>query len=314
MLRSDQSSVASVRCVGALIASLCLLVPGTLSAQDRAVPSAGGGSGVAPQVPSLAPSAPSKTNVEQQKTDSMPVAPGAAPDAEKHAYPKALKDMVDAHMARRAYDPAIAALSEAMTKEPSNARLLMARSEAYCRQGKQQPCLEDANGAVTADTDFADAYVHRATVRMLNLGRPAEALPDLETVIKLTPNAPIGYFLRGYAQRQLRNYSQSIADFDQAIAREPKHALAHQNKGLTYYLWEKYDDAMVSASAAIGIDENRSQAWAIRGLSRLARNDETNARTDLQKAISINGRDYYAQLGMQALNVGRALDVYATTK
>ena len=35
---------------------------------------------------------------------------------------------------------------------------------------------------------------------------------------------------------------------------------------------------------------------------------------DFQKSIAINPRDYNALLGLQALNVGRAIDAYAAVK
>lgn len=302
----------SVLAAAAALAVGIAALPASSVAQQRAQPSPGG-IGVTPPIPAMPSTAPSKSGAEQQKKDSMPTTASPS-DGARHVYPKALKDTVDGHVAKRDFDAAIQALADPIAREPANARLLIARSDVQCARGNGALCLDDANRAIAADANFADAYIHRAAIRLVNLQRPSEAFGDIDTVIRLQPNSPAGYFLKGVAHRLTANYPQAIAEFDRALAKAPQHVVSHENKGHTYFAWSKYDEAIASTTAALAIDANRSRALGIRGLAYLAKNNATSARVDLQKALSINGREYFALLGMQALNVGRAIDAYAVAK
>jgi tetratricopeptide (TPR) repeat protein len=99
-----------------------------------------------------------------------------------------------------------------------------------------------------------------------------------------------------------------------ALSKDPKFALSHFNKGITYALDKKLDEAIASFSAAIAINGNYDAALAQRGKVEIAKGDIAAARGDFAKALALNPHNGTAIVGVQALQVAKALDTLATQK
>jgi tetratricopeptide (TPR) repeat protein len=145
----------------------------------------------------------------------------------------------------------------------------------------------------------------------IDAGKAKEALLDCEATIRIWVERPLGYNCRGLANRALRDFPQAIVDFDEAIGKDGKFALAHYNKGVTYAQENKPDEAIASFSSAIAINDKLDDSYAQRGKMRIGKGDVAGARGDFAKALSLNGRNFTAAVGMEALQVGKALDALA---
>ena len=66
---------------------------------------------------------------------------------------------------------------------------------------------------------------------------------------------------RGKTYRLMGKYDQALADFDRAIGLDEKYAWAIANRGITYRLMDKYELALADFDRAIDLDEK--YAWAI---------------------------------------------------
>jgi tetratricopeptide (TPR) repeat protein len=234
----------------------------------------------------------------------------AAPAQSKHDVAKELTDKVQELAGRKDFAKAIALVTEALATESGNAELYRLRATIQCRAANMKLCLEDANKAVEADKEYTLAYLFRGLAR-IDAGLSKDALSDCEATIRMWPERPLGYNCRGLANRALRDFSRAIADFDEALSHDGKFASAHYNKGLTYMLQNKPDEAIASFSSAVKINDRYDDSYAQRGKALIGKGDVAGAKADFSKALSLNGRNYTAAVGIQALQVGKALDVLA---
>jgi tetratricopeptide (TPR) repeat protein len=233
--------------------------------------------------------------------------------AAKNTVPKGLAQQVDALAAKKEFAKAIAAIDEALKTDSSNAELYRLRATVHCRSGNLKLCMQDADRAVEADAEYIPAHLFRATLRM-TFGQAKNAVADCETVIKLQAGSPLGYNCRGLANRALREFAQAITDFDEALSRDSKFAIAHYNKGITYIMQNRFDDAIASLSASIDLNPKHDDSYAQRGKARMGLGDMAGARGDFAKALAMNRVNVVAAVGLQALQIGKALDSLADQK
>jgi tetratricopeptide (TPR) repeat protein len=240
--------------------------------------------------------------------------PAPPPSQEpRHAVPKELSDKVREFASHNDFAKAIALITEALAKDSGNAELYRLRATLQCRAANMKLCLEDAGKAVEADMDYAPAHLFRGLAR-IDAGQPRDALTDCEATVKIWSDQPQGYNCRGLAHRALREYEIALADFDGALAKDAKFSPAPYNKGITYVLMSRPDEAIASFSSAIVLNEKYDEAFAQRGKVRIHKGDVAGGRVDFAKALSLNGRNRTAAVGMEALQVGEALDALAGKK
>jgi tetratricopeptide (TPR) repeat protein/V8-like Glu-specific endopeptidase len=120
-----------------------------------------------------------------------------------------------------------------------------------------------------------------------------ESIHQLSRAIRINPRYASAYLMRGIIYEQLQVYAQALADYDKAIALDPKLAVAYYNRaGLKS---DKLDDpqgALADYNKSISINPKNAGAYANRGLLKKNRlYDSPGALTDYDKAISIDSQD-----------------------
>jgi tetratricopeptide (TPR) repeat protein len=278
-------------------ATICLtLLAGDAVAQQPAEPAQPSGppAGVEP-----APAAPTHSAAEQAEL--------------KQGVAKELSVKVEEFLRRNDVAGAMKLIDQALARDGSNFALYRLRANANCLLGKIDPCLEDLNRAINGEKEFVPAYLQRAMVQ-LDKQQTRAALADCETAIKLWPERAEGYNCRGVVNRMLGNYPQALADLDNALNKNPKFWIARYQKGFVYALQEKNQQAIASFTAALAINDKDADSYAQRGKLRSSGGDVEGARADFAKALALNGRNHTAAVGMQALQVGKALDVLSGKK
>jgi len=90
----------------------------------------------------------------------------------------------------------------------------------------------------------ADALVHffRAEA-LLKLGKPKEALPDLDRAIELNPEFLRTRRSRGFARLTLGDMDAAKLDYDMVLAREPENPSAHYGLGVISYAKRDWQNA-----------------------------------------------------------------------
>ncbi len=92
------------------------------------------------------------------------------------------------------------------------------------------------------------------------------------------------YDLRGRILTNKARWSDAIANYDHAVALDPKFALAFNNRG-TAYQQSDVDRAISNYTQAIELDPTLAIAYLNRGNARLRQNRPDDAIADLDKAL-----------------------------
>lgn len=121
-------------------------------------------------------------------------------------------------------------INSGKVKAPYTGDYYATRAAAYLSLNKPDKALADINKALTF-RKAAEFYLQRGVINMaLHNAEPAKA--DLSEVIRLKPEIPLTYLLRGLVAYEEGNFADAIAYFDKAVTRKPKYYQAIFARGV----------------------------------------------------------------------------------
>ena len=98
-------------------------------------------------------------------------------------------------------------------------------------------------------------------------------------------------------------YDDAIADYDKAIALNPNHAYAYNNRAVAYGIKGDLDRAIADLDKAIALNPNDATAYTIRGNAYYVKGDYDRAIADYRKALEIDPSYSNAKDGLKRLRV-----------
>jgi uncharacterized caspase-like protein/regulator of sirC expression with transglutaminase-like and TPR domain len=120
---------------------------------------------------------------------------------------------------------------------------------------------------------------------------PDEAIPACTRLLepgRSGVNVTAVYLQRGNAWFAKADYDSAIADYGQAINRNPKFIDGYQNRGRAFFKRGDFDRANKDFSEAIRLDPKSAQAFNDRGLSLYNKGEFDLAIKDFSKAINLD--------------------------
>ncbi len=96
------------------------------------------------------------------------------------------------------------------------------------------------------------------------------------------------YFDSGRAAQQRGEYKKAVEDYDEAIALNPKYAIARYNRGNTHLVLNNNQDAIEDYSAALELNPKYADAYSNRGVAKYNLKDYQGALEDYTKAVEFN--------------------------
>ena len=91
--------------------------------------------------------------------------------------------------------------------------------------------LDDFNEAIRLEPKFIEVYLNRS-ITLSVLGKPGQAINDLETFANLDPLNPIAYATLGTEYLMIGAYKKAIDEFTKSIGLDPEFAYAYFLRGL----------------------------------------------------------------------------------
>lgn len=138
-----------------------------------------------------------------------------------------------------------------------------------------------------------DGDLFRRGRLLLDRGYYGWAERDLSRLIKLRPDFPEAYMLRGKALRRKISYDENpiynraVRDFNQVIKLKPGWAEAYYERGICYALLNDWPDAIDSWDRALILNRDLYPAYLARGLGRRRRGDIAGAADDFIEVLRI---------------------------
>jgi len=206
-------------------------------------------------------------------------------------------------------------------KSPRKARPANGVGMAYQAHQQHERALEWFQEAVQLNPEYNEAYSNIGGI-LIQMGRPAEAVPHLERAITLDPenyeafsnlgsakhhqnllDEAVEYYLKsirlypdfeaahnnlGAVLTQKGDIEGAMRHLNQAIRINPRYTEAHNNLGLAMAKLGREQDAIASFQQALRLNPDYAPAHLNLGIIRLEKQDMDRARDHLQQAVQLN--------------------------
>ena len=106
--------------------------------------------------------------------------------------------------------------------------------------------------------------------------------------IEKNPNDASNYYNRGFTYFLLKKYEEAIKDYDKAIELNPNNASYYYNRGVNYGELEKYQEAIKDCDKAIELNPNNASYYFVRGYAYGELKKYQEAIKDYDKAIEFS--------------------------
>ncbi|MDE2660201.1 MAG: tetratricopeptide repeat protein [Acidobacteriota bacterium] len=150
---------------------------------------------------------------------------------------------------------------------------------------------------------------------MARQGQFEEASSMARRALEIEPDSAMAHSTLGQAAAAGGDLDEAEASFRRAVELDPNTARAHAGLADIYYEREDFQAAVDAATAALGLNDQLTAAYGIRGLANNALGNSAEAQGDLSMAVTVNPDDPAANLAFaqvyEALeNRGQASSYY----
>ena len=143
--------------------------------------------------------------------------------------------------------------------------------------------------AKDAPQDVVTALVNRGTAYYY-LNKMPLAFADFDRAIALDPKNARAFRERSNSHRTAGRLDRALADANEAVRLDPKDAKAFDNRGNVFNNNRQYDRAIDDYNEAIRLDPKFAQAFMDRGVANYFKQDYQSAIKDYDEAIKLNPR------------------------
>jgi tetratricopeptide (TPR) repeat protein len=117
-----------------------------------------------------------------------------------------------------------------LTAQPLPKEMWMTAGDLYTQVDDYEDALRCFRKAIELDPTMDRAH-HFAGVALIRLGRPSEAIAELEAELKLAPNDPDTQYNLAYALLETSEKDQAMAILEKLTTEHPDHAQAQYQLG-----------------------------------------------------------------------------------
>ncbi len=164
------------------------------------------------------------------------------------------------------------------------------RGLAYQRQKDYDRAIVDFGVVVKTDPKFVAGYANLANTWWLK-GDIQRAAENVEAGLRLTPQNPFLYFMRGQVAAGRGSLQSAISDYTRAFELKSDFALALVNRGDAYVGLAQLDQGCADYESALKIDGRSSFAYSGRSGCLLERRNIDEALTAANVAIALNSEN-----------------------
>lgn len=140
----------------------------------------------------------------------------------------------------------------------------------------------------------AVAYVTRGSAHARR-GEADSAIADFTDAISRNPRSLPAYYNRGNIYYTKEEFDNAIADFSHAIALQPDHVLSYNNLGSAYLAKGEIDRAIAEFNRALAIDPNSTQAASNRALAYTKKGDVGGVIRNFGAVVKVFFRSIFAR-------------------
>jgi tetratricopeptide (TPR) repeat protein len=155
-----------------------------------------------------------------------------------------------------------------------------------------ETALEDFLTVLKFDSTEVSALSNAGTV-LGQMGRPNEAKPHLEKLIRLYPDNIFGYLNLGFVNERTGDYAKAISLYNKVLQIDPKDARSFNNRGFCKFKMDDIAGALTDINRSIELYPENSYAFKNRAVVYLSKNELKKACADLNKAVQLGFSEMY---------------------
>ena len=182
------------------------------------------------------------------------------------------------------------------------ARAAYERALGHVNERQPSPALGALKEAVSLDPTVAN-YRDTLGLVYLELGRPDMAIEELRKAVELDPKLADAHFHLGTAYAEAGRWEEAVASYRRALAQPTLaiHDVVHQNLGLALYHLKQYPEAESSLRFALSLDPKMQAAYYNLGLVLVAENRRDEARAAFRRARQLAPDTPFGQAARERL-------------
>src|SRR5262249_39656166 len=133
-----------------------------------------------------------------------------------------------------------------------------AESEAAteARRNRARQAIAEYRLALALQPNYYSAHMNLRSSYLI-LGQPSEAAETLTASVALETQKPWAYTARGLALSAQKRTQDAVDDLDRAIKLSPDFRLPKLNRGIAYWMQQKYDQALADFDAVLEPPDNQ---------------------------------------------------------
>jgi tetratricopeptide (TPR) repeat protein len=161
-------------------------------------------------------------------------------------------------------------------------------------EGKKKEGYEALNKSIGINPTFYDALYARSFYYRQD-GELGKALNDYDLLVLLYPENPTLHLYRGQVQQELENYAEAESDFLQAYAIDSTDTDITNSLGSLYFLMELYEDALSFLNKSIALNPKDFYAFYYRSYTYYLQQKYTEALNNIQTCETSDAQDVDVQ-------------------
>ena len=184
------------------------------------------------------------------------------------------------------YDLAIADYDRALALDPTYAKAFSNRGVAFERQHDDDRALQNFEAAIELDHDYANAFAGRAEI-LAKKRKYDQAIADYDTALRLKPTLGEAWNGRCLARAEIGDVEGAMKDCDASL-RIAVTAAALDSRGFVHLKAHEWTLAVQDYDAALRLQPLLASSLYGKSLARAKLGDASGAKTDLQRATTID--------------------------
>ncbi|MBX2945602.1 MAG: tetratricopeptide repeat protein [Cyclobacteriaceae bacterium] len=181
---------------------------------------------------------------------------------------------------------------EALRLDSCYADALNNLGTVYFRQKQYAEALQYYSTAIGCKPGFLNAHFNRANT-FYELGKPDDALRDIQYIKREKPDTLTVYFLEGLVYTKKRDYAAALASFDRALAMDSLNAELWVNIGTVHYYAHNFEASRAALVKAYALDDTEANAYNTLALLSAAEEKFDEAMNWITKALDLKPRDAF---------------------
>ena len=208
-----------------------------------------------------------------------------------------------AHFEAGRLHPAEQCFEDALRQLPGRASTRINLAATRLRLGRPAEALAELQAVLAEEPQHLDAWLHCAAA-LCALGRDGEALPCVDQVLVAEPGNAPAWHRRGLALERLRRFDEAAAAFERSAALSPRLPEAWFRLGQVQHRLGRLDAALASFDRLLALDPLSAEACSQRGAVLQALGRKAEAAAAFEAAIALGADANLQRFFLGALGQG----------